>query len=305
MVSLVAEVDIVEVAPRDGLQNESTLLSTERKAELIARCVASGTRRIEVTGFARPDVVPALADADALVARLPAAPGVEYSALIVNERSYERAVAAGITAVNLVVLASDTFSLRNQRASTETMLGVAARIAERCAADQTRLTVTVGAAFGCPFEGEMPLDRLADVVRRVAALRPDEISLADTIGVGTPTDVEERFDMLARLAPEAVARSHFHDTRNTGIANAVAAYRAGVRVFDTSLAGAGGCPFAPAATGNVATEDLAYCLGRMGVRTGLDLDAVIDDAGWLSSLLASRGSSVMRAGGFPEGGHDD
>lgn len=305
MVSAVAGLEIVEVAPRDGLQNETTLLSTELKAELIARCVASGARRVEVTGFARPDVVTALADADQLVATLPPIPGVEYSALIVNERSYERAVAAGITAVNFVVLASNAFSLRNQRASTESMLGVAERIAERCASDQTRLTVTVGAAFGCPFEGEMPLERLAGVVRRVGDLRPAEISLADTIGVGTPTDVEERFDMLARLAPEAVARSHFHDTRNTGIANVVAAYRAGVRVFDASLAGAGGCPFAPAATGNVATEDLAYCLGRMGVPTGLDLDALVDNAGWLTSLLGSGGSSVMRAGGFPEGGNDD
>lgn len=301
-VGVPAGVEIVEVAPRDGLQNEARMLSVESKGELVARSVAAGARRVEVTGFARPDLVPALADADELVAALPRLPGVEYSALIVNERSYERALAAGLSAVNIVVMASDTFSLRNQRASTDAVLEIAGRVAERATTDRVRFTVTIGAAFGCPFEGEMPLDRLADVVRRVAELRPAEISLADTIGVGTPRDVEERFALLAQQAPRSLARSHFHDTRSTGIANTVAAYRAGVRVFDTALAGAGGCPFATAATGNVATEDVVYCLERMGVATGFDLEALIGSARWLAEVLGSKGSSVMRAGGFPEGG---
>jgi hydroxymethylglutaryl-CoA lyase len=296
-----SSVHLVEVAPRDGLQNESRHLATDEKVELVARAVDAGARRVEVTGFARPDVVPALADAEELVSRLPELSGVEYSALVVNLRGLERAAAAGVRAVNMVVLATDTFSERNQGMTVDRALDAAEQVAAEAASRSIRVSMTVGAAFGCPFEGEVPLERLAEVVGRLAAMAPAEISLADTIGVATPRDVTERFALLADLAPGITARTHFHDTRNTGVANAVAALAAGVGVFDTSLAGIGGCPFAPAATGNLATEDLVYCLERMGVTTGLDLARLIDHAGWLTDLLGVEGGGrVRRAGGFPD-----
>jgi hydroxymethylglutaryl-CoA lyase len=295
------QLDLVEVSPRDGLQNESVHLTTEQKLELIERAIAAGATRIEATGFARPDVVPALADADALSARLAFDDGIEQSALIVNGRGYDRALAAGFSSVNFVVLASETFSERNQRRSTDYMLGVAKDLAARCQDDGSDFAVTVGAAFGCPFEGEIPLSRLRYVLESLAEVPITEISLADTIGVATPRDVADRFTLLSEVLG-AIPRAHFHDTRNTGLANAVAAFNVGVRVMDTSLAGIGGCPFAPAATGNLATEDVVYCFERMGVATGFDLDALIEHATWLSGLLGpDRGSSLMRAGAFPAG----
>ncbi|MBM9468760.1 hydroxymethylglutaryl-CoA lyase [Nakamurella leprariae] len=296
-----ASVQIVEVAPRDGLQNEARPLSTAAKLELIRRAVAAGARRVEITGFARPDVVPALADADEVAAATAALPGVQTSALVLNPRGYERARAAGVTAVNMVVLASETFSQRNQRMSVAQALDGAARIRERAGADGVHVAITVGASFGCPFEGEIPLPALRSVLQQVAAIGPDEISLADTIGVGTPADVRARFALLAELAPDVPRRAHFHDTRNTGVANAVAAVEAGVAALDASLGGIGGCPFAPAATGNVATEDLVYCFGRMGVDTGFELAPLLADARWLlDSLGRESGSALSRAGCFPE-----
>jgi hydroxymethylglutaryl-CoA lyase len=296
-------VEIVEVAPRDGLQNEAHHLDTATKLELVDRAVEAGARRVEVTGFARPDVVPALADADAVAVAVAGRPGVEWSALVLNGRGYDRATAAGIRAVNMVVLATETFSRRNQRLSVDEALAAAAALRERSAADGTRFTVTVGAAFGCPFEGEVALDRLGAVLERVALLQPDEIALADTIGVGTPGDVVARFGLLQELVPDTPLRAHFHDTRNTGLANAVAAIGSGVTALDASLAGIGGCPFAPNATGNVATEDLVYCLHRMGIPTGLDLTTVLRHADWLPRQLGREPSSALvRAGAFPPPG---
>ena len=295
-----AEVEIVEVSPRDGLQNESRGLSTATKLDLIRRSVDRGAVRVEVTGFARPDVVPALADAEDIAADVAGLDGVECSALVLNGRGYDRAIAAGITAVNMVVLASETFSQRNQRMSVERALDIAADLRGRASRDGVRFSLTVGASFGCPFEGELPLSRLEYVLTAVTGMGPDEISLADTIGVGTPLDVEQRFGLLTELAPDIPQRAHFHDTRNTGVANAVAAVRIGVGALDASLAGIGGCPFAPAATGNVATEDLVYTFNRMGLRTGLDLDGLITDARWLLGELGKdAGSALSRAGTFP------
>ena len=293
-------VEVVEVAPRDGLQNESHHLGTATKLELIDRVVAAGARRVEVTGFARPDVVPALADADEVAAAVSGRPGVEWSALVLNGRGYDRAMAAGIPAVNMVVLATETFSQRNQRLSVNAAIAVAATLRERSAADGVRFTVTVGAAFGCPFEGEVSLDRLRTVLDQVASIDPDELALADTIGVGSPGDVLDRFAIARELVPGRPLRAHFHDTRNTGIANAVAAVGAGVTALDASLAGIGGCPFAPNATGNIATEDLVYCLHRMGVPTGLDLESLLTDADWLPRRLGREpASALVRAGVFP------
>jgi hydroxymethylglutaryl-CoA lyase len=294
-------VQIVEVSPRDGLQNEKAPLDTAGKLELIERVVAAGAKRVEITGFARPDVVPALADADEIAGATAALPDVQSSALVLNLRGYDRARATGVTAVNMVVLASETFSQRNQRMSVAQAVDNARAIRERAAADGVAFALTVGASFGCPFEGEMPVPALRAVLEQVVALRPDEISLADTIGVGTPGDVRTRFGLLAELAPDIPWRAHFHDTRNTGVANAVAAVEAGVGALDASLGGIGGCPFAPAATGNVATEDLVYCFDRMGIDTGLDLAALLADARWLlAGLGKSSGSALSRAGSFPE-----
>ena len=292
-------VEIVEVAPRDGLQNEATTLSTADKLELVDRAARTGVRRIEVTSFVRPDRVPQLADAAEVVAGLPEN-GIAYSALVLNVRGYERAVATGIREVTTVVLASDTFSERNQGTTTREGLDVVREIAGRGRVDGVAVSVTIAAAFGCPFEGEVPEDRFTSVSEAVAGMDADEVCLADTIGVAVPSDVETRFGILRALSPDVPMRIHLHDTRNTGVANAVAAVRSGVRSLDASLGGIGGCPFAPGATGNVATEDLVYTLHRMGYDTGLDLDETIEHAAWVTGKLGVPVTGrLAKVGGFP------
>jgi hydroxymethylglutaryl-CoA lyase len=300
MLTRVTSVEIVEVAPRDGLQNEARLLPTATKLELIERASAAGLRRIEVASFVHPDRVPQMADAEAVVAGLVPDPGVEYSALVLNERGYERALAAGVSALNTVVSATETFGQRNQGMSVDDTMRTVGKLRERASADGVRLTITISVAFGCPFEGEVPLDRLRMVAARVAELRPDELALADTIGVAVPSDVDGRLEVVRSLGPTPPLRVHFHNTRNTGIANAVTAVRGGVTVLDASLAGIGGCPFAPAATGNIATEDVIYAFSRMGFDTGVDLDAAIVCARWLAGELGiDPPGMVARAGAFP------
>jgi hydroxymethylglutaryl-CoA lyase len=296
----VTRVEIVEVGPRDGLQNESRLLPTQTKLELIGRAYAAGLRRIEVTSFVHPARVPQMADAEAVVAGLPLDPGLEVSALVLNERGYDRALAAGIRSVNTFVATTDGFSARNQGMTVEETLAVVAALRSRAADDGIALTVTVGTAFGCPFEGEVSAGTLAAVLTRVAALAPSEIALADTIGVAVPSDVEERLALAAAIAPTTTLRLHFHNTRSTGIANAIAAVRAGAHVLDASLAGIGGCPFAPAATGNIATEDIVYALERMGYDTGVSLEQAAETARWIAGELGIEPPGmVARAGGFP------
>jgi hydroxymethylglutaryl-CoA lyase len=293
-------VELIEVAPRDGLQNESRLLPTERKVELVERAYRAGARRIEAASFVHPGRVPQMADAEAVAAALEPHGDVAYAALALNERGYDRAIAAGFREVNTVVSATDTFGQRNQGMSAAETIAVAARLRERAAADGVFCTVTISVAFGCPFEGEVPPARFAEVAARVAALDPDELALADTIGVAVPSDVEERFALAGAEADGIPLRAHFHNTRNTAVANAIAAVRAGVTRLDASLAGVGGCPFAPAATGNVATEDVAYALGRMGYETGVDLAAAIETARWLAAELEiAPPGMVARAGAFP------
>ncbi len=295
----VDRVEIVEVSPRDGLQNERRTLSTAEKVELVVRAQKTGVRRVEVTSFVRPDRVPQLADAAELVAGL-AGIDIAASALALNLRGYERAVDAGIREINTLVLTTETFSQRNQGMSTADAIAAAAAMCERARDAGVRLTVTVGASFGCPFEGEVPDGRFADVVARVADLGADEIALADTIGVAVPSDIERRFAVLHGYAPGTATRVHLHDTRNTGIANAVAAVRSGVRSLDASLGGIGGCPFAPDATGNIATEDLVYLLDRMGIASGVALDEAIEQARWVTDRLGIRPAGrLVKAGGFP------
>jgi len=295
----VDRVEIVEVSPRDGLQNERRSLSISDKVELVTRARKTGVRRVEVTSFVRPDRVPQLADAAELVAGL-AGIDIVASALALNLRGYERAVDAGIREINTVVLATDTFSERNQGVSTAAAIAGAAAMRERARGDGVRLTLTVGASFGCPFEGQVPDGRFAEVLARVSELGADEIALADTIGVAVPSDVERRFAMLHESAPATPTRVHLHDTRNTGIANAVAAVRSGVRALDASLGGIGGCPFAPNATGNIATEDLVYLLDRMGIASGVALEEAIEHARWVTGRLGiPPAGRLVRAGGFP------
>ncbi len=294
-------IELVEMSPRDGLQNEGVVLPTDEKLELVARAVAAGARRIEVTSFVNPARVPQMADADELVAALPRVDGVRYAGLVMNRRGLERALAGGVDEVDVVVVATDTFCLRNQGVTTSQACETAAALVEEARAAGLRTTVTVAAAFGCPFEGEVPAARLHEVVSRVVDAGPDELALADTIGVGVPTEMTERFGLARRLAgPDLPLRVHLHDTRHTGVANAVAAFDAGVHSLDASIGGAGGCPFAPNATGNVATEDLVYLFDRMGVATGLDLAATTRTAGWLEERLGRRlPGALLRAGGFP------
>ncbi|GAA3805168.1 hydroxymethylglutaryl-CoA lyase [Nocardioides panacisoli] len=291
-------VEIVEVGPRDGLQNESRTLTTAQKAEYADRAFAAGVGRVEVTSFVHPQAVPAMADAEDVVAGVPPGAGRIRSALVLNLRGVERARAAGVDDLNCVLVASETFSQRNQRMSVDATV---AEIGRMVAAADVPLGVTIACAFGCPFEGAVPEQRVLDLAGRVAGLGIREISLADTIGVGTPDRVSRLVDGLAGVAPGVRRRAHFHNTRNTGYANAVAAVEAGIDALDAATGGIGGCPFAPRATGNVATEDLTYLLHGMGVQTGLDLAALIENAAWLQDRLggAPLPGQLSRAGDWP------
>jgi hydroxymethylglutaryl-CoA lyase len=291
-------VEIVEVSARDGIQNEATILSVDTKLDLIARAVAAGARRLEVTSFVNPARVPQMADAAELSARLPRG-AARHIGLALNAKGFERAAEAGLDEVNFVVVASDTFSRRNQSMGTDDALRVWADMAG-AARGRIDAGLTIGAAFGCPFEGEIPVSRLLSVVERAMDARPFELALADTIGVATPRDVAERVGAIRAAYPDLRLRLHLHNTRNTGIANAWAGLMAGVRIFDASLGGVGGCPFAPRATGNIATEDLVYMFQRAGIETGMDLDACIAAAAWLEGVLGRPvPGMVMKAGGFP------
>ncbi len=293
-------VGIVEVSPRDGLQNERAVLETDAKVELISQAIAAGARRIESASFVHPKLVPAMADAEAVMERVPRPEGVSHIGLVLNRRGYDRAVSAGVDEVNVVVPASDGFAKANQNSTTEALTEVAEEVLAEAASTGLFATVTIATSFGCPFDGEVPPDRVVEVARRSAAAGAKEIAIADTIGVGVPTQVRALLDGVREVAPGVVTRAHFHNTRNTGFANAVAAYEWGVDWLDSSNGGIGGCPFAPAATGNIATEDLVYLLERMGVPTGLRLDALLPIAGFLSDQLGYRVPALLpRAGSFP------
>jgi hydroxymethylglutaryl-CoA lyase len=294
-----ASVELIEVGPRDGLQNEAAILPTADKVRLIERSVAAGLRRIEAVSFVNPKRVPQMADAEAVMERLPRPDGVRYAGLVLNPRGLDRALAAGVDEVNVVV-STDEFSRRNQGCTVDEGVANWARIAAAARAAGVFRTVTIAASFGCPFEGEVPAERVLDLVRRVAESEPDEIALADTIGVGVPAQVRTLLAGAAEIAPDVPLRCHFHNTRNTGYANALTALDHGVSALDASTGGFGGCPFAPAATGNIATEDLLYSLDRMGVATGVRMAPVAETAAWLSERLDSPVQALLgRAGPFP------
>lgn len=295
------KVEICEVSPRDGLQNEDILLSTDDKVELVERAIGAGVRRIEVTSFVNPKRVPQMSDAEEVMAALPHPTGVRYAGLVMNARGLDRALAAGVDEINIVVVATDTFCGRNQGMSTQQSVEEAAILVAEARTAGVMSTVTIGAAFGCPFEGEVPVDRLRHVIAGVVDAGPDELAMADTIGVAVPREITQRLGLARKLAGAGTPlRLHLHDTRHTAVANAVAAVEAGVAVLDASIGGTGGCPFAPNATGNVATEDLVYLFDRTGVATGLHLRELVDTTAWLEQKLGKGlPGALLRAGSFP------
>jgi len=295
-----APVEIVEVSPRDGLQAEDVVVDTQTKIELINRAIAAGIRRIEVASFVNPKRVPQMADGEAVVAALPQRDDVTFIGLVLNTRGVERAIATGLREVNGVVVCTDTFGERNQGVTAAESVEVFADIAAHAHKAGVRPTVTISVAFGCPYEGEVPVARVADIARRCAKAGAEEVAIADTIGVADPSSVIARVDAVRAAVPDLPLRAHFHNTRNTGIANAYAAVTAGVDVLDASLGGIGGCPFAPNATGNIPTEDLAFMLERMGIDTGLDLEQLIDVVPWIEQRLGKRVPGLLaKAGLFP------
>lgn len=294
-------IEIVEVGPRDGLQNEKLSLSVEEKLALIRQLEAAGARRMEVVSFVNPNRVPQMAGAEEIMAALPADLKHSRIGLVLNMRGWERCVAAQCDEANVVVCATDGFGTRNQGSTTSQQIDTLASIVERQAVEGgPPITATLSVAFGCPFDGEVSQDQVVAIVREIALLGVPEIAIADTIGVADPWTVRKRIEAVRAAAPEARLRMHFHDTRNTGLANAFASVEAGVDVLDASVGGLGGCPFAPNATGNIGTEDLVYMLERAGFETGYDLGALIEVGRAISERLGKApASSLARAGGFP------
>ncbi|WP_017534031.1 hydroxymethylglutaryl-CoA lyase [Nocardiopsis alba] len=294
------QVEIVEVGPRDGLQNESTVLSVEDRIRLIDRAVSAGVRRIEAVSFVNPKRVPQMAGAEEIMAGVDRGAGASFIGLALNRRGLDRALAAGVSEINVAVPATDGFSVRNQGATVDEMLDSLADMDRALEGAGVPLSVTISTAFGCPFDGEVSTERVREVARHVADTSAVEIALADTIGVGVPFQVRELTRAVGEVAPGRTLRCHFHNTRNTGYANALAAVEEGVRVLDSSLGGFGGCPFAPAATGNIATEDLLYLLHRSGMRTGIGLSEAAALGDWMGERLGKTPPAYLgRAGGFP------
>ncbi|WP_324076362.1 MAG: hydroxymethylglutaryl-CoA lyase [Erythrobacter sp.] len=296
-------IELVEVGPRDGLQNEPDIITTDTKLALINRMIGYGARRLEVASFVHPQRVPQMADAEAVIAGLPDRSDCTYVGLVLNKRGVMRALATrengkrGIDQVGCVIVASDTFGQKNQGQTIAEGLAETRDMLRFARAEGMRAQVTISAAFGCPFEGEVKHPTVLAIAEELAIEAPEEIALADTIGVGTPFEAGELFGKLGEVLSGTIPmRAHFHNTRGTGIANAWEAYKAGVRVFDASLGGLGGCPFAPRATGNIATEDLIYMMERSGVGTGIDLDAAIAANKWFAGELGRElPSAVARA----------
>jgi len=296
-------IELVEVGPRDGLQNEPDIVATETKLELIARMIGYGARRLEVASFVHPARVPQMADAEAVIAGLPDRSDCTYVGLVLNKRGVLRALATreggkrGVDQVGCVVVASDTFGQKNQGQTIEEGIAETREMLRFARAEGLRAQVTISAAFGCPFEGAVKHETVLRIAEAIAAESPEEIALADTIGVGTPWEAGELFGKLGALLGDTIPmRAHFHNTRGTGIANTWEAWKAGVRMFDASLGGLGGCPFAPRATGNIATEDLIYMMQRSGVASGIDLDAAIAANKWFAQVLGRElPSAVARA----------
>ena len=290
---------ICDVGPRDGLQNDPKILAPETRGELVNRLAAAGLPRIEAVSFVNPERVPQMGGAEEVVTGIERLPDVLYAGLVLNERGYDRLATTSLDEVHFAFAATETFNQRNQNASVEESLETAERIVARAHEDGLRATVTVGAAFGCPFEGEVAPGTPLGLAERLVTGGADEIVFADTIGVGVPRQVRELVEQTLTFAHGKPIGLHLHNTRNTGIANALVGIEAGASVLDASVGGIGGCPFAPKATGNICTEDLVYMLHGEGIETGVDLDELISVAEWLEGVLERQlDGQVYRAGTF-------
>ena len=294
------KIEIVDVSARDGLQNEATMFSTEEKLALIQKTIKAGARRLEVASFAHPKYVPQMADAEAVIAGLPKNSDARFIGLVMNDRGMDRALNTDIEEVGLVCVASDTFAQKNQGQTRDESVEMACKMIKRAHENSRLANVTIAASFGCPFEGEIHKTVVIEMAKKLAGANPHEISIADTIGVGNPWQVRELVAALKGIVSDINLRGHFHNTRNTGLANVSAAFDAGVQSIDVSIGGIGGCPFAPAATGNVPSEDVIYMFERASIPTGYNLDGVIETAQWLSEKMDKNlPGMVSRAGGFP------
>jgi len=295
------QVSIIEVGPRDGLQSEPELLSTDVKLEFIAKAIDAGIRRMEVTSFVHPKRVPQMADAEDVVRGLPARDDVTYIGLVLNKRGFDRARDVAMDEIGMAVIASETYNQRNNGAAIQDSINAWLEMSAEAKQVGMRANCMVSSAFGCPFEGEVPLQRVLDIVKQIMEGNPVELGFADSIGVGVPAQVTEMIGAVREIVVDTPIRFHFHNTRNTGLANAQAAVDAGVYSLDASIGGIGGCPFAPAATGNIPTDDLLYMLDRSGVETGVSLDKIVETSFWLQEQLG-RGTPAMlpKAGIFPQ-----
>jgi len=294
-------ISIIEVGPRDGLQSEPEILTTATKIEFVKRAIDAGIRRTEVTSFVHPKRVPQMADAEEVIRGLPQRDDVIYIGLVLNRRGFDRARDVNIDEIGMAVVASDTYNQRNQGVPTIESIKAWLDIAKDARTAGIRANVMVSSAFGCPFEGEVPLSRVLDIVDQIMEGDPVELGIADSIGVAVPNQVTELIGAVKERAPNVPIRCHFHNTRNTGLANAQAALDAGVASLDASIGGIGGCPFAPAATGNIPTDDMLYMFDRSGVETGVSLEKIIETSNWLAEQLG-RGVPAMlpKAGIFPQ-----
>ncbi len=294
-------VNIIDVSPRDGLQSEHEVLPTASKVELIKRLAGAGIKALEATSFVNPKRVPQMADAADVMSSLNALDlDLTSIGLALNVKGCERAIAAGVSEVGFVLVSTDTFSQKNQGAPVRASIEIWKEIHTLCRAAGVRCNVLVASAFGCPFEGEVPADRVIELADQLLEATPDTFGVADSIGVGVPAQMRTVVARLAERVGDIPIRVHLHDTRNTGIANALTAIEYGATHIDASTGGIGGCPFAPAATGNIATEDLLYALNRSGIETGVDIDAILETAAWLEQQLGHDiPSSLSRAGVFP------
>jgi hydroxymethylglutaryl-CoA lyase len=295
------KIAIVEVGPRDGLQSEPEVLPTESKTRFIEMAIDAGITRLEVASFVHPKLVPQMADAEALIGSLPDRDDVSYIGLLMNERGLDRALSTKVQEIGMVVVASDTYNRKNQGCSTSESVAAWRSIAARAIANGRRANVMISSAFGCPYEGDVKVDHVVELAKQVLDAEPAELGIADSIGVGVPGQVTELLGRVSEVAGDVPLRCHFHNTRNTGLANAQAAVEAGVTSLDASIGGIGGCPFAPAATGNIPTDDLLYMLDRSGVETGVSLEKIIGVSRWLEEELGRGVPALLpKAGIFPK-----
>ena len=295
-------VNIIEVSPRDGLQSEPEILSTDSKAALVSRAIGAGIRRLEVASFVNPKKVPQMADSEQLLAELPQLDTVSYIGLLMNERGLDRALETSVHEIGMVVVATDTYNLRNQGVPTQESVNAWLKIAGRAKANGKAANVMISSAFGCPYEGEVEVDHVVEIAKRVMEAEPAELGIADSIGVAVPNQLTDLVgEVRHHIGSQISLRMHLHNTRNVGLANAQAAVDAGVDFIDASIGGIGGCPFAPKATGNIPTDDLVYMLNRSGVETGVSLQNIVDTSQWLERELGREVPAMLpKAGIFPD-----